>query len=138
MNQTEEKIYSPGKDELKHFGILMGVIIIILFGILLPIILKKYPSYVVWIIGFLFIFLAYFNPFLLKPIYSAWMKFGLVMNKITTPILLGFVFYLIITPIGIIMRLAGKDILNLKINKKLDTYRTISRHRSKDSLERPF
>ena len=134
-----DKIYTiPGKKELRQFGIIMGGMVILLFGVLLPFIFSGKSFYLVWVIGFAFIFLSYLAPSLLGPVYLAWMKFGLIMNKITTPILLGIVFYLIITPVGILMRIMGKEIMQSKTDKNEDTYRCISTRRTKDSLERPF
>ena len=138
MKRSTSQISALGKKELRQFGIVMGVTIILLFGIILPIAFTNKSPYLIWVIGFILIILSWSAPLSLGPLYSVWMKFGLMMNKITTPILLGIVFYLIITPIGIIMGIMGKEILQLKIDKNKETYRRKSLSRTKDSLERPF
>ena len=138
MKRNTSQISALSKKELRQFGIIMGVTIILLFGIVLPIVFTNKSPYFIWVISFIFIILSWLAPLSLRPLYSVWMKFGLMMNKITTPILLGIVFYLIITPMGIIMGVMGRDILQLKADKNKETYRRKSLCRTKDSLERPF
>jgi large-conductance mechanosensitive channel len=47
-----------------------------------------------------------------------WFKFGIFLGKIISPIIMGIIFFLVVTPIGLIMRILGKDLLNLKFNNK--------------------
>ena len=61
-------------------------------------------------------------PAILKPVYVAWMKLAVVLSWINTRIILLILFYLILTPIGLIMRLFGKDVLDFKIKKNRDSY----------------
>ncbi|MBT5110262.1 MAG: hypothetical protein HOM25_16410 [Rhodospirillaceae bacterium] len=61
-------------------------------------------------------------PAVLKPLNLVWFKFGLLLHKIVNPIIMGMLFYLTIMPIGLIMRLSGKDILNLRVDKAARTY----------------
>ena len=138
MKRNTPQLSVPGTKELRQFGIVMGVTIILLFGIILPIVFTNKSPYLIWVISLILIILSWLAPSSLRSLYSTWMKFGLMMNKITTPILLGIVFYLIITPMGIIMNIMGKEILQLKADKNKKTYRRKSVLRKKDSLERPF
>tara|TARA_B100001996_G_C18534177_1_gene544271 strand:- start:55 stop:438 length:384 start_codon:yes stop_codon:yes gene_type:complete len=73
------------------------------------------------VIAVIFLILAAINSKILTPLNSLWFKFGLILGKIISPIVLGIVFFLVVTPTGIIMRLIGKDLLNLKKNN-LKTY----------------
>ena len=67
----------------------------------------------------LFLTLSIFKPSLLNAPSNYWLKFGLILGKIISPILLGIIFFLILTPISIITRIFGRDELKLKkINKK--------------------
>lgn len=59
---------------------------------------------------------------LLKPLYALWMKFALVLSWINTRIILFLMFYLIFTPLGLILKLLGKDLLDIKINKSAKSY----------------
>tara|TARA_X000000950_G_scaffold285174_1_gene390315 strand:+ start:316 stop:699 length:384 start_codon:yes stop_codon:yes gene_type:complete len=68
------------------------------------------------IIAVVFLALALINSKLLTPLNKIWFKFGILLGKFISPIIMGIIFFLIVTPIGLIMRIIGKDILNLKFN----------------------
>ena len=74
------------------------------------------------IISFIFLFLALLNSKILTPLNKLWFKFGILLGKIISPIIMGIIFFLVVTPIGLLMRLFGKDVLNLKLNKKESSY----------------
>ena len=76
-----------------------------------------------WSLAFsiIFLFLGITNSKILTPLNNLWFKFGLFLGKIVSPIVMGIIFFFIVTPTGIIMRIIGKDILNLKRNN-LNTY----------------
>ena len=69
------------------------------------------------IISFIFLILGLLNSKILAPLNKIWFKFGILLGKIVSPLIMGAIFFLVVTPIGIIMRLIGKDVLNLKYNK---------------------
>jgi hypothetical protein len=58
----------------------------------------------------------------LSPLNKAWMKLGLLLSKIVTPVVMGLIFYTTVTPIGLIMRLLRKDLLRIKRDPETDTY----------------
>ncbi len=66
------------------------------------------------IISLIFLVLGIINSRLLFPLNKLWFKFGMFLGKIISPVIMGVIFFLVVTPIGIIMRLLGKDVLNLK------------------------
>ena len=66
------------------------------------------------------------------------MYFGLAMSKITTPLIMGLAFYLVIFPTGLLMRIFRSDPLGLRIDPTLKTYRSESEKITKENLERPF
>ena len=68
------------------------------------------------IISLLFLFLGLINSKLLTPLNKIWFKFGIFLGKIISPLVMGIIFFFVVTPIGIIMRLLKKDLLNLKFN----------------------
>ena len=70
------------------------------------------------IISIVFLALGLFNSKLLNPLNKIWFKFGLLLGKIISPIVMGIIFFLVVTPIALFMRLLKKDLLNLKFNKK--------------------
>ena len=69
------------------------------------------------IISLIFLFLGLLNSKILAPLNKLWFKFGLLLGKIISPFIMGIIFFLVVTPIGFLMRLLGKDLLNLKYNK---------------------
>ncbi|MDP6175569.1 MAG: SxtJ family membrane protein [Rhodospirillales bacterium] len=66
--------------------------------------------------------IAFIRPGLLAPFNRAWTKFGLLLHKIVNPIIMGLVFYLTVTPTGLIMRLLGKDPLRLRFDHEAKSY----------------
>lgn len=69
-----------------------------------------------------FLFLALFASELLGPLNSLWLKFGLALQKIFSPIIMGLLFYVAVTPTAIVMRLLGHDPLRLRHNAELSSY----------------
>ena len=77
------------------------------------------------IISFIFIILGLLNSKILTPLNKLWFKFGVILGKIISPIIMGIIFFLVVTPIGLIMKVLGKDLLRLKYNKKDNTILTV-------------
>ena len=74
------------------------------------------------IISLVFLVLGLMNSKLLTPLNKLWFKFGMILGAIVSPVVMGVVFFLVVTPIGLIMRIIGKDVLNKKFDKKKITY----------------
>ena len=68
------------------------------------------------VVSLIFLVLGIINSNFLLPLNKLWFKFGIFLGKIISPIIMGIIFFLVVTPIGLIMRLLGKDVLNLKLN----------------------
>ena len=68
------------------------------------------------IISIIFLVLGLFNSKILTPLNKLWFKFGIFLGKIISPIIMGIIFFLVVTPIGLLMKLLGKDLINLKYN----------------------
>ena len=100
-----------------------GVVFFIVFLLIALYPLLKGNDLRVWslIISFVFLILGLINSKILTPLNRLWFKFGLLLGKFISPLIMGIIFFLVVTPIGIIMRLLKKDLLNLKYNKK-ETY----------------
>ena len=73
------------------------------------------------IISLIFLILGILNSKILSPLNKIWFKFGLFLGKIVSPIIMGIIYFLVVTPIGLFMRLIQKDLLSLKFNNK-NTY----------------
>ena len=74
----------------------------------------------VWslIIAIIFLVLGLINSKILTPLNKLWFKFGILLGRIVSPVIMGLIFFLVVTPIALIMRIIGKDLLNLKFNKE--------------------
>ena len=68
------------------------------------------------IISIVFLVLGLVNSKILNPLNKFWFKFGIFLGKIISPFVMGIIFFLVVTPIGLLMRLLNKDLLNLKFN----------------------
>ena len=68
------------------------------------------------VISIIFLFLGLINSKILNPLNKLWFKFGIFLGKIISPLIMGIIFFLVVTPIGFLMRLLNKDLLNLKFN----------------------
>ena len=68
------------------------------------------------IVSLIFLILGVLNSNFLSPLNKLWFKFGILLGKIISPIIMIIIFFLVVTPIGLIMRLLRKDVLNLKFN----------------------
>ena len=68
------------------------------------------------IISIIFLILGLLNSKILAPLNKIWFKFGILLGRIVSPLIMGIIFFLVVTPVGLIMRILGKDVLNLKFN----------------------
>jgi len=75
-----------------------------------------------WILAVVFFLPGLLAPAILRPVYALWMKFAAILAWINTRIILGLTFYLVFTPIGLILRLLGKDLIKQKWDSKAKTY----------------
>ena len=96
----------------KSFGIVFFVVFLLIT--LYP--LLNNESIRIWslVISIIFLILGILDSKILSPLNKIWFKFGIFLGKIISPIVMGIIFFLVVTPTGFIMRLLGKDVLNLK------------------------
>ena len=98
----------------RSFGIVFFVVFLLIA--LYPVI--KGQEIRIWslIIALIFLTLGLKNSRVLTPLNKLWFKFGIFLGKIVSPLVMGIIFFLVVTPIGLIMRILRKDLLNLKYN----------------------
>ena len=124
--------------ELRDFGLIFGVILVLLFGLLLPWFFEKeFPLWPWWVFGIMGS-MALIYPLSLKYIFKVWMLFGAVMGWINTRLILGVIFYLIFVPYSLAMKLLGKDPLSRKLDNQMITYRVTNNVSEKNNMENPF
>ena len=116
----EIKNIKSEKSDLRKFGITIGVILLIIAGFLFW---KEKESFQILLaFGITFCIFGIVIPFILKPIYWVWMIFSIILGWIMTRVILSLLFYIILTPIGLILRLFGKQFLELRWDKSKKSY----------------
>ena len=98
----------------KSFGVVFFVVFLLIS--LYPLIDNNDIRLWSLFVSLIFLILGILNSKILSPLNKIWFKFGILLGKIISPIVMGIIFFLVVTPIGLIMRLFGKDVLNLKYN----------------------
>lgn len=98
----------------RSFGIVFFVVFFLIA--LYPLIHNEEIRIWSLIISLIFLILGLINSRTLTPLNKLWFKFGILLGKIVSPVIMGIIFFLVVTPIGFIMRILGKDVLNLKFN----------------------
>ena len=99
----------------RSFGIVFCALFLIVS--LYPLINEEPIRYWSLIVSIIFLILGMLNSNILNPLNKAWFKFGLFLGKIVSPIIMGIVFFAVVTPIALILKIMGKDLLNLKKSK---------------------
>jgi len=116
----EIKNIKTGKKDLRSFGITFGIIFLIIAGFLYY---QEKDSFQLFIyIAGSFISLGFLIPIILKPIYLVWMIFAVILGWFMTRVIISLLYYIIITPIGLFLRIIGKDLLDLKEKKNKKSY----------------
>ena len=118
----------------KNFGIVFSIVFLIIA--LFPLINDENLRIWSLIVSTIFLFLGLINSKILTPLNKIWFKFGLILGKIVSPIIMGVIFFLVVTPTALIMRLVGKDLLNLKFNKHKSYW--IEKTGSKSKMKNQF
>ncbi len=126
------------KKGLREFGFAFGVVFVVIFGLFFPWLLERDWPIWPWVIAAPLWALALVHPPWLRPVYRIWMRFGLLASRVMTPLVLGIVFFVMISPMALVMRLMGKDPMRRALDPKQTSYRVMSTKSPKEKLERPF
>ena len=118
----------------KSFGIVFSIFFLLISVYLL---LNNNPIYY-WslFVSFIFLVLGLMNSKILSPLNLLWFKFGILLGKIVSPVIMGIIFFLVVTPISILLKIFGKDVLNLKFNNN-KTY-WIEKNGPKSNMKKQF
>ena len=127
----KQKIKLPSN---RNFGIVFSVVFLIIS--LWPLLSQNDVRIWSLVISGIFLILGLINSKLLLPLNKIWFNFGILLGNFIAPIVMGIVYFMVVTPTGLIMRLLGKDLLNLKKNNK-DTY-WIDKDNSNNDLKNQF
>ena len=118
----------------RSFGILFFVVLLII-GVW-PLKNGNNPYYVILIISFIFLILGLTNSKFLTPLNKTWVKFGELLGRIIAPLVMALVYFIILTPISLLLRVFGKDLLNLKYSKENSYW--IKRDKNIGTMDKQF
>ena len=119
----------------RSFGILFFIVFLIIG--LYPIYNDESPNKFFLILSLPFLILGLLNSKILTPFNRAWIKLGEILGLIIAPVIMALVYFIVLTPVSLIVRLFGKDLLGLKFLKKKDSYWT-RRNKKRLSMKKQF
>jgi hypothetical protein len=123
---------------LREFGLVTGAMFAGLFGLFFPWVLGvPFPIWP-WVLFAVLGLTGLLIPEALRPVHYWWMRFAVLISKVTTPAFLAVVFFVVFTPIGLLMKIFGKDAMHRKIDDAINTYRVTSHKSAPEDLEKPF
>ncbi len=108
------------KENNRSFGLLFFVVFLIIS--LWPLLKSENPRIYLFPVAFLFLILGLINSKILTPLNKFWIKFGELLGRFIAPIVMAIVYFIILTPLSIIVRLLGKDLLKVKFSNKVNSY----------------
>ena len=118
----------------KSFGLVFFVVFFLIA--LYPLVNNQNIGFWSLSISFVFLILGLMNSKILTPLNKLWFKLGIFLGKIISPFIMGMIFFLVVTPIGFIMRILGKDLLNLKYNHNKSYW--IEKNEPKSKMKNQF
>jgi Kef-type K+ transport system membrane component KefB len=137
MKSDKHPIPDLGRKGLRDFALVTSGIIVALFGLLLPWTFDlTWPTWP-WLIAAVLAASGIVSPMALQPVYKVWMRVGLILSRITTPIILSLVFFLVITPTALIRRLFFRDSIAKTFDDR-ESYRIKSHKAPTKNLEKPY
>ena len=123
------------KSSNRSFGILF-FIVFLGFG-LWPLSKSLNPNFYLIFFSIIFLILGILNSKILTPLNNSWIKLGEILGRIIAPIVMALVYFLVLTPISLLIRVYGKDLLGLKFSKTRSSY-WIKRQRKRLSMKKQF
>ena len=119
---TNQHFNGQKRKQLRQFGLMVGGILV-LIG-LWKLYQGKHETarLILWSVGVALMVTGAIVPKLLTPVYWIWMKLALLLGWVNTRLLLGIIFFVIITPMAVVMKVFGRDALNRKIDKDAGSY----------------
>lgn len=120
MILEEIKNIKETKKDLRKFGLTVGIVIALIGGLLFY--YDRASYYYFWLAALLLVIPAIVSPQVLRPLNKIWMSLAIILGWFMTRVILSILYYLILTPIGFIARIFGKEFLDLKWKRKQDSY----------------
>ena len=118
----------------KSFGIIFSIVFLIIA--IWPLLSTSEIRYWSLVISVIFLILGLIKSKILTPLNKIWFKIGITLGNLISPLVMGIVFFLVVTPISIIMKILGKDLLNLKKNNNKSYW--IEKNKQKTEMKKQF
>ena len=122
------------KSSNRSFGIIFFIVFLLIS--VWPIMDGQEPRVWSLIISLIFLILGILNSKILTPFNLAWIKLGEILGRFIAPVVMAVIYFLIVTPIGLLMRIIGKDLLNLKFSQNSSYW--IKREKNLGPMKRQF
>ena len=123
------------KSSNRSFGILF-FLVFLGFG-LWPLTKEMSPNIYLIVISVIFLILGLLNSKLLSPLNNLWIKFGEILGKVIAPIVMAVVYFFILTPISLLVRLFGKDLIGMKFSNDIKSY-WVKRKKNLGSMDKQY
>ena len=123
------------KSSNRSFGVLFFVVFLVIA--FWPMLNDGAPNYYLILLSLIFLILGLINSKILSPLNKGWIKFGEILGKIIAPIVMAMVYFLILTPISLFVRLFGKDLIGMKFSNDVKSY-WIKRKKHLGTMDRQF
>jgi hypothetical protein len=123
--------------QLRTFGLTLGSVFALFFG-LIPLAIHHHAHVWPWITAVLLWIVALAMPSALRHVHAGWFKLGLWLGWLNTRVILTLLFGFMIAPLGLAMRLFGRDRVGRQFQPQAQSYRTSSRNRPAHSMEHPY
>ena len=118
----EIKTLDTSSKEIRKFGLVIAIAL----GVIGSFVYVKFGNFDVvgwlWGIGLLFLILGFILPSILRPVYRIWMLLAYFIGGIVSRVILTVLFYVVLTPTGLVLRLFGKDVLDQRFEKDRESY----------------
>lgn len=138
MAFTPAEIPELDRRGLRQFALSTGCILAVLFGLIFPWLLDAgYPVWP-WAVAGVLAGWGLIAPSSLRSVYRGWMRLGLLLNRIAAPLIMGVLFFIVISPVSLIMRLFRRDAMARSFDMSTKSYRVPSTRRPKSHMEKPY
>ena len=138
MAELTHAIPELDRKGLREFGLVTGGILAGLFGLFFPWLLEVGVPVWPWVVGATIGLWGLAAPMSLRPVYHWWMRLALLLSRITTPIILGIVFFLMFVPVALVMKVIGRDPMARHFDDRAKSYRVASQRAPRENMEKPF
>ena len=138
MSDANHSIPELDAAGLRNFALSTGAILAVLFGLIFPWLFESRVPAWPWVVGGTLALWGVIAAPSLRPVYRGWMRFGLLLNRIMSPFILGVLFFAVLTPVALVFRIIGRDAMARKFDAGAISYRVESSKPLKDHVERPF